>query len=510
MIVRQNVLIPGITFEDIIDYILGKENRINGTLLYNIGRLNIPLPDSLVKKMRKLYKSSLEIIKQDVSINASIEAIIQAMIAFFYIQKSTKEEMQAPEEITFFLSRNSDLIDFYADLVKNCLYVITNVKIKNSYALEEIIETYMNCNIKYKSSSERLYGVNSINNSLYKWQTGEDGIYYTTSAMELNLYRPTEGENFLIKDLYKRIYDKKYPYLVDFLFQGILTQTYKGRYIYKITDGNGNYKWYMLEDIEESVDKIDLSPKVISKNSKTETIGLGYYKDMNGEKFLFFKRNPETLYNAFIGISLNKGEDKVFLEEYNIKEPPIMRRNDTLIVQGHFDNKLDVNMKTEEVNFSSKPKSTFTKDYKVGIVDLKNGNLTVIEDSLGWENLVYMPVMDYLYYKKGTEYFLYDLISKTKNSDQSPYNYGPKRIIEIDSSSSKVMFIKEVGRTGRDGLYIYNDTNGKSYFIDYADQILYTGGSTRGTYITYKTYNPFYEEENTFLIRLYYAEKYNQ
>ncbi len=488
----NNPPLPGIRYEDILEYFIEKEKRIDENLYYAIEWVDFPLPESLIEKFQQLYNCSIGIIESDLSINASIDAILQATMASFCIQQSFDEgegSPMIPVEVSNFMTRNPYLMDSTKEFLNGCLELMKKARYRHKYDLLELIDTYKRYNISFQFSS--------INDSIFKWDRNQDNIYYTTSAYELKLFRPTLGDNFLLFDLYKDIYDRNYPILSDFIYFEPLRL-----YTYRIQNEEGDEKWYILNI--ETGRKIDVNKKINDKNNG-KIVGLGYYKDLTGYRALFFKYNPDTLYSALIGISLTDSASvKVLNDKYYIDMIPIFPHHMTeeIIIHGHFDNKLQVNSSKEEVKFIENPKSTYTSNFKMARMDLNSGNIKIIEDSEGWQNILYIPKAEFIYYNKGIEYFLYQIGMDLKYPFNDIYNFGPKKVLEINNSLSKIIFTKEVGRTGRDGLFIYDGVNGKSSLIEYADRILFTGSSTRGTYISYKSLNPFYDEENTYLVRL--------
>lgn len=489
---KYEVRIPSIPYEAIIEYFIKKENRIDGSLFYGLEFLKYPLSEDFIETLYTLYDKSIEIINSDVSITASIEAILQATIASFCIQQSDKK-MPRPEEIANFISRNPHLLDTTKDFLKQCLDLMRRGKTRYIMDLMLIIDKYVNFNISYSYSS--------INDSIFKWDKGNDHIYYTTSAMELKRIRPTLNDNFLIRDLYEMIYESDYPYLADFLYY----DTDK-IYTYKLMNNKGESKWYIL--YLDSGYKVNVSEK-ITKNKNNNIMGLGYYEDFSSKRVLFYINNPDTLYSALISVGLTEGNNdvKILREDYYISSPPMFTDNmpETLLVRGHFDHKLEVNKKTGNVTFKKFPKSIYKKDIKLAIIDLKSGNvIKTIDGSENWQNIIFIPDLDAMYYREGINDYIYYKSFKEKYSYDDTYDFGPKQILELNFSLTKVIFIREVGNTGRDGVYLYDGKKGRSHLIDYADMILFTGASARGTYISYKSLNPFYKEENMFLVRLKY------
>ncbi len=488
----NNPPLPNITYESIINYFIEKEKRIDENLYYAIEWVEFPLPDNLIENFKKLYECSVGIINSDLSINASIDAILQATIASFCIQRSYKEgegQPIIPIEVSNFMTRNPYLMDSTKEFLNGCLDLMKKAMHSYKYDLLELIDTYKRYNISFQFSS--------INDSIFKWDRNQDHIYYTTTALELKLFRPTLGDNFLLFDLYKYIYERNYPTLADFIYFEPLRL-----YTYKLLNEKGEEKWYILN--VESGKKINVTEKINPKKTG-KVVGLGYYRDLTGYRALFFKYNPDTLYSALIGISLTKaGSVKILNDNYYIDMIPIFphQLTDEIIVHGHFDDKLSVNSKTEQVSYKNKTKSDYKKNLKMVKMDLNSGNIEFIEDSEGWNNIIYVPKAEYIYYNKGIEHHLYHIGMDLTYPFDDVYNFGPKKILEINNSLSKILFTKEIGRTGRDGLFIYDGTNGKSSLIEYTDRVLFTGSSTRGTYISYKSLNPFYDEENTYLVRI--------
>lgn len=476
-IIDYIVKIPGIAYEKLIGYFIEKEKRIPGSLFAGFEFLSSAMLNNIPEETyRKLYEYNLMIIDSDVSINASIEAIIQATIASYFIQAGKSVLLPYPKEIRNFLCKYT-LKDSLVELIIACSELMRTAYDNPKISLYYITQKYITHCLSYRMTS--------MNNSFHQWDKQNDAIIYITKAMEVRAYVPDIDNKYLIRELYRDIYIPDYPYLFDFYFPNIVSYlNYDTEYFYKLSAGENNFKWYKRLRTK-TVLPFDID-NIINETTGIEYDLLGAYKDLTGLRLLFHKETNGVDSLMGIGNNFDRSLDiNILLDNFHFTEPPrLFSLHGYLLVVGWI-------LDDEEHQGTS----------RVAKIDINSGELEWIPKSEDWRDILFIENTNTFYYRKGEEEFIYDL-DKNESYRYNSLFYCPDKIIDFNKGYNKVIYLKKIHGTDRDGVYVFDRDTLKTYMIDYYDQLLYVDGSNSGNYISYKTINPFYKIENTYILNL--------